>query len=291
MLNAIERWGLESSLKKCEGMFALALWDRAKSILMLARDRLGEKPLYYGWNTKKFIFSSEIDSLKVLPGWKNEIDINSLNEYQHNGFISSPRSIYTDIKKLPPASLLIIAFKDGIFSEEELINYWSLPSTSIPNEEKYKFEDYLDQFDYLIKRTVKDRMISDVPLGAFLSGGTDSSLIVSVMQELSSEKINTFTIGFKDEMYDEAPRANLISKKLGTNHRELYLEEDELLNLAKNIHESFDEPFSDSSQIPTTLLCNLVRQHVKVALTGDGGDELLGGYNRISQIMLLRGIN
>lgn len=280
LLELIHKLGVDKTLHEIDGMFAFALWDNLNQTLSLCRDRFGEKPLYYGWVENKFVFSSQLDSLTTLPGFEKEIDKESLSYYQQYGYIPYPRSIYTNIRKLPPASSLSIVCNNLNFAEEEINRYWSLPENTIKVDNHKTLNDYLLEFDMLLKHSVESMMMSDVPLGAFLSGGTDSSLIVATMQALSSEKINTFTIGINNEYYNEAPLARDIAKHLGTNHTELYVDEKEIIELAPDIHNYFDEPFSDSSQIPTFLISSLAKNSVTVALSGDAGDEFFGGYKR-----------
>ena len=280
LLELIQKIGLQDTLKSIDGMFAFGLWDKKNQTLYLCRDRFGEKPIYYGWVKNQFVFSSQLDCLKLVPGWNDEISWEALNHYQHSGYIPSPLSIYADIKKLPPSCCLTISFSKNRFRDESISNYWKLPSIKRESKDNKQLEEYFYEFDYLIKDSVRSRMISDVPLGAFLSGGTDSSLIVATMQALSDERVNTFTIGINDKNYDEAPKAKLIASSLGTNHNEIYIDKKEIYDLAPSIYKTFDEPFSDSSQIPTYLIAKLAKKSVTVALSGDAGDEFYAGYKR-----------
>ena len=280
LLELIQKIGLKETLKVIDGMFAFALWDKQKQTLNICRDRFGEKPIYYGWIGNNFTFSSQLDCLKIIPGWTEEISWQALNQFQNTGYVSSPQSIYKGIKKLSPSSNLTLKFKDKHTVEEHIECFWDISKIREEVQSPMTLEDYLEEFDILIKESVTNRMISDVPLGAFLSGGTDSSLVVATMQALSSSKINTFTIGINDKNYNEAPKAKAIAAHLGTNHTELYIDQKEILELAPSIHANFDEPFSDSSQIPSYLISKLAKQSVTVALSGDAGDEFFGGYKR-----------
>ncbi len=280
LLELIESIGLENTLQNIDGMFAFALWDNKNKTLNLCRDRFGEKPIYYGWVQDNFVFSSQLDCIKLIPGWKKDISLDALNQFQQFGYVPAPLSIYSNIKKLPPSSNLSVFFSQGRFKEKEIKYFWSIPETNAKADSQKSFNQYLEEFDLLLKKSVKSRMISDVPLGAFLSGGIDSSLVVATMQSLSDKRINTFTIGNKDASYDEAPKAKLISSSLGTNHTELYIDDKEIIDLAPSIYLSFDEPFADSSQIPSYLISKLAKQSVTVALSGDAGDELFAGYKR-----------
>jgi len=280
LLELIQTIGLEQTLKNIDGMFAFALWDTKNQTLNLCRDRFGEKPIYYGWVGDYFVFSSQLDCFKLIPGWKKDISLEALNQYQQFGYIPAPLSIYSNIKKLPPSSNLSVVYSEGRFKERGIKNYWCIPDNTSELENQKSLNQYLEEFDFLLKKSVKSRMISDVPLGAFLSGGIDSSLVVATMQSISDKKINTFTIGIKDKAYDEAPKAKLISSSLGTNHTELYIDEKEIIDLAPSIHLCFDEPFSDSSQIPSYLISKLAKESVTVALSGDAGDEFFAGYKR-----------
>ena len=274
LLAQIQIYGLQKTLKKINGMFALALWDSEKRILSLARDRIGEKPLYYGMNKGSFIFGSELKALKAF-------DEASLR----HAYIPDPQSIYLGIKKLIPGHYVEFNFEK--FQISEPISYWNLfdyasHNNKIKNIDKSS-DFFLNELKKRLTKSVELRMISDVPIGAFLSGGLDSSIIVSIMQSISNKPINTFTIGFNDQGYNEAKSAKEISNFLGTNHTELYITPEKTLDTVSKLPRTWDEPFADSSQIPTLLLSELTSRTVKVALSGDGGDELFCGYNRYSQ--------
>lgn len=285
LLAQIQIYGLQKTLKKINGMFALALWDSEKRILSLARDRIGEKPLYYGMNKGSFIFGSELKALKAFDEASLEIDRNSLANYLRHAYIPDPQSIYLGIKKLIPGHYVEFNFEK--FQISEPISYWNLfdyasHNNKIKNIDKSS-DFFLNELKKRLTKSVELRMISDVPIGAFLSGGLDSSIIVSIMQSISNKPINTFTIGFNDQGYNEAKSAKEISNFLGTNHTELYITPEKTLDTVSKLPRTWDEPFADSSQIPTLLLSELTSRTVKVALSGDGGDELFCGYNRYSQ--------
>ena len=280
ILSAIEIFGLEESLKIFKGMFAFAIWDKKYNNLTLCRDRLGEKPLYYSWIGNNFCFSSEINALKNFPGFRKVIDKESIDAFFRLGFIQNPRSIYSGVKKLEPGKIC----KLGIESRIVIIkNYWSLDKV-IQEAKNCPFEgnfhEAIDLFSEKFDNSVKNQLLSDVPVGVFLSGGIDSSAIAASMQKQSDKEIKTFSIGFEDESFDESKYATEIGKYLGTNHSNIILNEKDCLNLIPNLGSIYDEPFSDPSQIPTSLLSCFASKNVKVALSGDGGDELFCGYNR-----------
>jgi asparagine synthase (glutamine-hydrolysing) len=280
LVAAISVWGVKKALQESTGMFALALWDRHKMSLTLARDRMGEKPVYYGWQGNSFIFGSELDAIKVHPQFENTIDRDSLCLLLRHNTISNPHSIYKGISKLSPGTILTLSSKNNTI---KLDTYWSMQSVvraGMDNPFNGSHHDAVLGLESLLSSAVFDQMQSDVPLGAFLSGGIDSSTIVSLMQSQSNKKINTFSIGFSEKEYDEAQQAKAIAKYLGTDHTELYVSHSDALRVIPQLPKMFDEPFADSSQIPTYLVSQLAKRHVDVALTGDGGDELFGGYNR-----------
>ncbi len=260
-------------------MFAFAVWDKVSKTVTLARDRMGEKPLYYGVVGDRFVFSSELKAIKAAFGSDLRIDRHALAKFVRYGYVPAPESIYEGIKKLQPAHYLSV----GSFSSvAEPVSYWSLPAAGELREELSQASDkeVVDVVGERLSAAVKSQMIADVPLGAFLSGGVDSSLIVSLMQSQSSTSINTYTIGFNEPEFDEAPYAKAIAKHLGTNHTEFYLGADDAVSIIPHLPEIYDEPFADSSQIPTILVSRMTKQHVSVALSGDGGDELFAGYPR-----------
>ena len=279
LLVAIELWGIRKVLQKTVGMFALALWDTKERNLYLARDRVGEKPLYYGWVKGVFVFASELKSLKKYPSFENEIDRDSLSLYFRYSYVPAPRSIYRNIYKLKPGTLIKVDNLSRKISEE---SYWSLKNI-IQKGEEYNFNNDTEAVDTLelkMRESVRMQMISDVPLGAFLSGGIDSSAIVAIMQSESVIPVKTFTIGFHEKNYNEAEYAKEIARHLKTEHTELYIQPGEARDVIPLLPVLYDEPFSDSSQIPTYLVSKLAREHVTVSLSGDAGDELFGGYNR-----------
>jgi len=285
LLACIESWGLESTLKRCVGMFSLALWDKQKNCLSLARDRFGEKPLYYGWNNGVFIFGSELKSFKAHPNFKPKIDRQSLTLLMRHSYVPSPYSIYEGISKLTAGSILELPLK-ALYNRQyatEPLKYWSVTnviSVGKNNQFTGTDEQAITELETLLSNSVKQQMIADVDIGAFLSGGIDSSLIVALMQMQSSQPIKTFTIGFDNNLFDESKYANKISKLLKTDHCELYITSNDAIDVIPKLSEIWDEPFADASQIPTFLVAKLARNNVKVALSGDGGDEIFGGYNR-----------
>ena len=289
LLESIELLGMKETLKKTVGMFAFAIWDKKNRVLTLVRDRMGEKPLYYGWQgegvNKVFLFASELKALKPHPSFKGEINRNSIALQLRHNYIPDPYSIYKDIYKLLPGHYLELGEKElkKGFSPK-LVNYWSLIKCVIDgNKNQLKLNGPEIQYDLeeKIKLSVKQQMMSsDVPTGAFLSGGIDSSTIVSLMQSQSKNSIKTFTIGFKKDDFNEARYAKKIAKHLGTDHTELYFTSRNAMEVIPKIPNIHDEPFSDNSQIPSFLLSQLAKKQIKVALSGDGGDELFCGYNR-----------
>jgi len=286
LLAAVEAWGVEGALERFVGMFAFALWDREDRVLVLARDRLGEKPLYYGWQGGSFIFASELKALRQHPEWKGEVDRDALALYMRHNYVPAPWSIYRGIRKLLPGTLLRIpaGLRPGELPEPE--PYWSaaeVAEAGLRHPFQGTEDDAVEALDRLLRESLGDKMISDVPLGAFLSGGYDSSLVVALMQELSEQPVKTFSIGFHEEAYNEAHHAVKVARHLGTDHTELYVTSEEAMAVIPDLPRLYDEPFADSSQIPTFLVSRLARQQVTVILSGDGGDELFGGYNRYAQ--------
>ncbi len=280
LLEAIEQWGLEATLNKTKGMFSIALWDKRNRNLYLARDRMGEKPLYYGWVDNQFVFASELKAIKKFPKFNNSIDRNALALFLRFNSIPSPYSIYEDIFKLEPGT--IIQFNAD---SKKIVKstYWSTEEEFIKSSSSVfsgNFEDAVNQLELILSVAVSSQMESDVPLGAFLSGGVDSSLIVALMQSQSAKKVNTFSIGFNNADFNEAEHASMVSKHLGTNHSELYVNESDAIDVIPNLPHIYDEPFADSSQIPTYIVSKFAKQNVSVALSGDAGDEIFGGYNR-----------
>jgi len=280
IINCFEKWGVEKSLKKISGMFAFALWDKSNNQLILARDRFGEKPLYYGWQENTFFFSSELKSIKSNPLFNAQINRHSIPLYLKYAYIPYPYSIYKDIYKLEPGSFLKVSLE----SKNCIKSYfWSSLETikkCVENPYIKSKENAIEELEIILSKAIEKQMISDVPLGAFLSGGIDSSTVVAIMQHFSKNPIQTFSIGFGKKDYNEAHHAKKVAEYLGTNHTELYVTEKDALNVIPKLPTLYDEPFADSSQIPTYLLSKLAGEKVKVSLSGDAGDELFGGYNR-----------
>jgi asparagine synthase (glutamine-hydrolysing) len=282
MLAAMEQWGVDEALPRFNGMFAFAVWDRKKRQLHLVRDRLGEKPLYYGWMRQAFLFGSELKALAAHPEFKDEVDRDALALYLRYNCIPAPYSIYRGIKKLPPATKLTVTLS-SIHRMSFPHPYWSAEEAMRQGLE-HPFEgsenEAVTYLDTLLRDAVKMRMVADVPLGAFLSGGIDSSTIVALMQQQSKRPVKTFSIGFPDEAYNEAKYAAAVARHVGTDHTEFYVSAEEAMKVIPHLPKFYDEPFADSSQIPTYLVSALARRYVTVSLSGDGGDELFGGYKR-----------
>ena len=282
LLFCIEKWGLENTLQLCEGQFAFAIWDREKKVLSLARDRFGEKPMYYGWQNNIFLFGSDLRALKIHPAFVGNINRQALNEYISCGFVPNEMSIYENIFKLAPGCIGNLEYR-GRPTNIRIKQYWSLENTIERNRKKQSQLDELEtvnKIEKLLHSSIKQQLISDVSVGAFLSGGIDSTTIVAMMNDISRERINTFTIGFHESDFDEANHARALSSELQTNHTELYVSSKDALNVIPDIPNIYSEPFADASQIPTYLISKLAKSKITVALSGDGGDELFGGYNR-----------
>ncbi len=284
MLAGICVWGIKDTIERCIGMFAFAVWDRASRTLTLGRDRLGEKPLYYGWQGQgrdlTFLFGSELKALKEHPTFSAEIDRGALCLFMRHNYVPSPYSIYQGIRKLPAASLLTVSMESRY---AEPVAYWSAAEVALRGAAAPFVGSSvlaIDQLDALLQSAIKQQMMSDVPVGAFLSGGIDSSTVVALMQAQSSRPVKTFTIGFNEEGYNEAVHAKAVANHLGTDHTELYVSPQQALDVIPRLPTLYCEPFSDSSQIPTFLVSQLARQQVTVSLSGDAGDELFCGYNR-----------
>jgi asparagine synthase (glutamine-hydrolysing) len=285
MLEAIDRWGLPETLRRIEGQFAIALWDRQARRLYLARDRFGEKPLYYGWAGKALAFGSELKALRILPGYGGEVDREALASFVRYGFVPHPRSIWRGISKLQPGTWTSFGPDDAPGSAPKIVSYWDAgeaATRAMANPWTSGEAEAVEALDALLARTVKSRMIADVPLGAMLSGGVDSSTVVAMMQAhgQAAGPVKTFTIGFEEAGYNEAEQAKAVAAHLGTDHTELYLTAADALAVVPRLPVLYDEPFADASQIPTHLVSGLARRHVTVALSGDAGDEIFGGYNR-----------
>ncbi|KWF08537.1 asparagine synthase (glutamine-hydrolyzing) [Burkholderia ubonensis] len=280
LLAAIAAWGVEAALRRATGMFAIALWNRESRVLTLARDRIGEKPLYYGRIGDALVFASELKALRSFPGFDGAIDRDALCLYLRQSSVPAPYTIYRGIRKLPPGTF--IQFEHAR-DTPRVRAYWTLEH-AIEAGRAEPFEGTAQEavglLDGILRKAVAQQMEADVPLGAFLSGGIDSSAIVALMQAQSAAPVDTFTIGFHEAGYDEAGYAKAVARHLGTRHTELYVTADHALAVVPKLPSIYDEPFSDASQIPTFLVSELTRRHVKVSLSGDGGDELFGGYTR-----------
>ena len=284
LLAALQFWGVPATLEKLNGMFVFALWNRQRRILTLARDRIGEKPLYYGISGGSVLFGSELKALTVNPHWQPKLNRDSLCLYMRHAYVPNPYCIYQGIYKLPAAHWLEIDAESLRIDEPTC--YWNFTrQVELATQQRHTqpTTQLIDELEGRLREAIGLRMVSDVPLGAFLSGGLDSSTVVALMQAQSSRPVNTFTIGFDVPGYNESKNAKDIAHHLGTNHTEMYLTPTDALALIPELPVIWDEPFADSSQIPTLLLSRLTRQHVSVALSGDGGDELFCGYNRYGQ--------
>jgi asparagine synthase (glutamine-hydrolysing) len=282
LLYAVRKWGVEAALQRLIGMFAFALWDAQHQTLTLCRDRFGEKPLYYGWCGRDLVFASELKALATHPEWSPSLDRAALTAFMRYSYIPAPASIWIGTQKLPSASFVIFPSSALPGSMPLPVPYWSLreevaaaQSARIGDE-----TEAAEELQRLLSVAIKRQCLSDVPLGAFLSGGIDSSTIVALMQAQATQPVRTFTIGFAEGAFDEAADARKVAAHLGTSHTELYVDPKTAMDVIPRLPQMYDEPFADSSQIPTHLVSVLARQHVTVALSGDAGDELFGGYNR-----------
>lgn len=284
LLEAIAAWGLAQTLKKLVGMFAFALWDREQRTLSLARDRMGEKPLYYGMQQGALLFASELKALKAHPAWQGVVDRNALTQLLRHNYVGSPLSIYQGIAKLPPGSYLQISALAA--SLPSPISYWSLADIAY-NGQQQRFDgtdaQAIKVLEQHLHHAVADQMVADVPLGAFLSGGYDSTTVVALMQAQSTRPVKTFAIGFHESGFNEAQYAQQVAQHLGTEHTELYVTPEDVMQVIPELPTIYDEPFADPSQMPTYLVAKLAKQQVTVALSGDGGDELFAGYQRYFQ--------
>ena len=284
ILEAFEAYGVEETIAQCKGMFAIALYDTKEQKLYLLRDRIGEKPLYYGFMGDTFVFASDVACIAALDGFQNPIHKDVLGIYFIHGYIPAPYSIYENIYKLEPGCILEIK---SPFNKYDISTYWSIKEVAQHGQEhlfKGTYEEAVDELERLLKASIQDQMMADVPVGAFLSAGIDSSTVVALMQSLYPDKVKTFTIGMEDEKYNEAVYAKEIAAHLGTEHTELYITEEDARGVIPKIPFIFGEPFADSSQIPTYLVSRMTREHVTVSLSGDGGDELFCGYNSYASV-------
>ena len=277
-LAAVDRYGVERTLPLLAGMYAFAIWDSQERRLDLVRDRMGEKPLYYGWIDGDFVFASELKAFQAHPGWTGELDLGALTQFCRFGCVPSPRSIFRSVHKLPAAHWMSVRCGHP---NPAPVPYWSAVEVA---ERGPPFAgadvEAVDALDELLRSVVSEQMIADVPLGVFLSGGIDSSIVAALMQSQSKRPIRTFTIGFGEAGYNEAGEAKLVAEHLGSHHHEQYVSPEDALAVIPQLPTMYDEPFADASQLPTHLVAKMAREHVTVCLSGDGGDELFGGYNR-----------
>lgn len=286
LLAGIDLWGLDQTLSRAIGMFAIALWDRKDRCLTLVRDRLGEKPLYYGWQGKTLLFGSELKALRAHPDFRGEVARDALVEVLRHGHVGGDRAIYAGIAKVRPGEVVTLSLAEP---EPKRALYWDGAAlAAAPKPPRRSDEETVDALEALLMDAVGQQMMSDVPLGAFLSGGIDSSTIVALMQHQSDKPIHTFSIGFHEARYNEAEFARGVAAHLGTRHTDLYVSDQELRDVVPRLPHIYDEPFADSSQIPTFLVSKLAREHVTVSLSGDGGDELFCGYGRYGHAVKLR---
>ena len=284
LVEAIAVWGIEETIRHCVGMFAFALWDKQKKSLTLARDRIGEKPLYYGYQQGVLLFGSELKALKAHPSWQGEIDRDALTLLLRHNYVATPHAIYKGIRKLPAGTYLQITAAQQHLPEP--VVYWSMHDVATLGQQNLfsgSDAEAVTALDQVLRKAVGAQMVADVPLGAFLSGGYDSTTVVALMQAQSSRPVKTFAIGFHESGYNEAQHASVVAQHLGTEHTELYVTADQIMQVIPSLPAMYDEPFADASQMPTYLVAQLAKQHVTVALSGDGGDELFGGYPRYFQ--------
>ncbi len=292
LLEAIEAYGVEAAVSMSKGMFAIALYDKKEKELFLLRDRVGEKPLYYGFlGNGVFAFASEIGSIAALEGFQNAVNTDVLDIYFTHGYIPAPYSIYKEIYKLEPGTMLRIRFpyEKGDIS---ITSFWSMKEAAKRGQENLfqgSREEAAEELERLLKASIREQMVADVPVGAFLSAGIDSSTIVALMQSLNKGKVKSFTIGMSEKGYNEAAAAKEIAKHLGTEHTELYITEGDAVAVIPKLSDMFGEPFADSSQIPTYLVSKMTREHVTVSLSGDGGDELFCGYTSYESVSRIWG--
>jgi asparagine synthase (glutamine-hydrolysing) len=282
LLNAIETWGIDAALKRCEGMFAFALWNKGARELTLARDRFGEKPLFIAHINDGLLFASELRAIMVHPAFVGEDEDEAIDQFLALSYIPEPKTPFRNVWKLQPGCYITVRPGDTSFTPK---TYWSAADSAFAAKRSqalspFSQQELIERIEDRLSVVIRNQMIADVPLGAFLSGGIDSSLIVALMQKSSTRPVRTFTIGFEDAAYDEAPFARLIAQYLGTDHTEIMVTWQDALDLVSRLPDIYDEPFADSSQLPTSLVCRGAGREVTVALTGDAGDEVFGGYNR-----------
>ncbi len=287
LLEAFEAYGIEKAISLCKGMFAIALYDQKEQVLYLLRDRIGEKPLYYGQVGESFVFASDIGSIAMLDGFHNPINTSVLNLYFVHGYIPAPYSIYENIYKLEAGTMLKLRLPFRGMEQAEIRAYWSVREAAKKGQEnlfKGSPKEAADELEHLLKEAISEQMVADVPVGAFLSAGIDSSTVVALMQSLNKNKVKSFTIGMEEKDYNEAVYAGEIAKHLGTEHTELYITQEDAKGVIPKLSGMFGEPFADSSQIPTYLVSKMTREHVTVSLSGDGGDELFCGYTSYASV-------
>lgn len=290
MVTAFEQWGVNQALQKIGGMFAIVLWDREKRQLHFIRDRFGKKPIYVGWGRKSLIFASELKAFHAHPDFEPVVNRDAVTLYMRYGYVCAPYSIFKGVWQVLPGARLTLdlqGLQPGTDLGAMMEPYWNLPRIveerrAHPN--RHSEQDIILEFESMLKKAVAQRMIADVPLGAFLSGGIDSSTIVALMQQQSPTPVKTFSIGFEEAAYDESKHAAAVAAHLGTEHREFMVTAKQAMDVVPKLPDMYDEPFADASQIPTYLVSKLARDHVTVVLTGDGGDEILGGYSRHTHI-------
>ena len=284
LLELFENYGVKEGISLCKGMFAIALYDRQEKKLYLLRDRVGEKPLYYGWVNGEFVFASDVGCIAALDGFNNEINKGALPIYFIHGYIPAPYSVYENIYKLEPGTILTLK---APYKEYSIESYWSMKEAAKRGEQnpfKGSEEEATEELERLLKASIADQMVADVPVGAFLSSGIDSTTVVALMQSLNSRPVRSFTIGVDDPKMNEAAVAKQIAEHLGTKHTELYISEKDAREVIPNLSYIFGEPFADASQIPTYLVSKMTKEHVTVSLSGDGGDELFCGYSSYNSI-------
>ncbi|TPG49888.1 asparagine synthase (glutamine-hydrolyzing) [Roseomonas nepalensis] len=287
LVEAIDEWGLERALQRANGMFAVAVWDRLDRTLSLARDRIGKKPMYYGWMGGHFLFGSELKALQAHPAFDGRLSAEAVSGFLQIGYIAGRQTIFAGISKLPGGHILRLDAR--VASQQilpEPVPYWDVRGMVMEGLEAQASGRAArqDEFEALVEDAVALRMVADVPVGSFLSGGIDSSLVTAVMTKVSPSAVHSFAIGFRAKEWDEAPHARAVATHLGTRHEESYLAAADIQDMIRDVAEISDEPLADDSIVPTTLLCRLARRHVKVALSGDGGDELLAGYTRYAAV-------
>ncbi len=284
LLAAIEEWGVETAIERSAGMFALALWDKRERRVYLTRDRLGEKPLYVASAAGGILFASELSALRRHPAWEGRVSHAGLHEFLRYGYIPTSACVYERVRKVVPGTIEVYqARSDAEIALSRVITYWSasdVVTAGAGNRLAAPASSLVDDLDAVLRTVIGEEMVADVPLGAFLSGGIDSSLIVALMQQQGGSPVRTFSIGFDVPDYNEAPHASAVAAHLGTDHTELYVTSREAMDVVERLPAIYDEPFADSSQIPTFLVAQMARRHVTVSLSGDGGDEVFAGYNR-----------